>query len=296
MIPSPRTLGLIGSLALFASLACSGCSPSSGHPSAPPTQAPTDQDTGGPQDSQPDPRIAQVYNFKIVGTFPHDPTAYTQGLLWDEGHLIEGTGRAKESYLRKVKHDTGRVMRQATLRPTEFGEGVCRWKDTYIQLTWKAGDAIVWDAKGWYEIKRHNYKGEGWGLTVLNDQLVMSNGTSDLTFRDPETFEVLRTLPVRIFNPNSKEYVPIGKLNELEAIDGEIWANVYQDESIVRIDPETGYIASWIDFRGLQAQQDVEDENQEVQNGIAHDPATGRLFITGKYWPNLYQIELVEKP
>ncbi len=287
----PKTTAALLASALALALGCTtikSCAPSSGgsSPSADPGQ-----DAAGAPDEQ----SAKIWGYRVVKTYPHDKNAYTQGLLWDDGFLIETTGRPYQSFLRKVELETGKVVQSVDLPGALFGEGVAKWKGLYIQLTWQAGEAIVWDAKSFRELYRYKYEGEGWGLTLADDELVMSDGTSKLQIRDPKTFKLKREVPVTIWNSLKKAYVPVDNLNELEWIDGEVWANIYQDESIVRIDLETGYITSFVDFKGLQAKQKIRDKAQDVQNGIAHDPKTGRLFITGKYWPNLYEIELVER-
>lgn len=284
-----RTVLVSAAALLLGSAALVGCPTSSGGTA-------TDPATGSPPAAQDDAdeRAAEVLDYRIVETYPHDTKAYTQGLLWDDGHLIESTGRPGQSTIRRVDLETGKVVRSTRLPGSLFGEGVTRWKGFYIQLTWKTGQAIYRDARTLNEVYRIDYPGEGWGLTLADDVLVMSNGSSELQLRDPKTFELQERVQVTIWDVRRERYVPLDQLNELEWIDGEVWANVYQDESIVRIDLETGRVTALIDFRGLQAKQKVKDPSQDVQNGIAYDPETGRIFITGKYWPNLYEIEVVE--
>jgi len=262
------------------------CTPSSGSTAAddPPPTA----------DVEPDVRAPRRATFKILKTHPHDTKAYTQGLLWDEGHLIETTGRPGTSFLRRVDVETGEVLEQAKLPGALFGEGVARWKGVYLQLTWQTGEAIAWDRKTLTELYRYEYKGEGWGLTVADDVLVMSNGTSTLQLRDTANFELKKELTVRVWSSRNQKYVTVPDINELEWIDGEVWANLYQTEQIARIDLETGYVTGYVALDGLLARQKVKDPRQDVLNGIAHDPETGRIWITGKYWPNLYEIEVVE--
>lgn len=281
------SLQLQAALCLASALLLGGCTPSAG----------STEPGAVPQDAQPHPNVARRYGFKIKATYPHDPKAYTQGLLWDDGHLIESTGRPGESYLRRVELETGKAVQSAKLPGQEFGEGLAKWKGVYLQLTWKDGQAIAWDAKSLLELYRYEYQGEGWGLTLADDVLVMSNGSSRLQLRDPKTFEPAKPrghVDVTAWDLRTNRWAPVTDLNELEWIDGELWANLYQYELIARIDLETGRVTSYIDLTGLQARQGVRDVAQDVMNGIAHDPATGRLFITGKYWPNLYEIEVVE--
>ncbi len=228
------------------------------------------------------------YGYKIVARYPHDRRAYTQGLLFHDGSLYESTGRPAESSVREIELKTGKILRRHDLSPELFGEGLTLWKGLLIQLTWHAEVAIVYDRRNFQELYRKPYKGKGWGLTSDGKSLIMSDGTYTLSFLDPGTFEVQRKLKV------TSSGRPVWDLNELEYIEGEIWANIYQDEFIVRIDPKTGRVTGRIDLRGLQKMQGVEDKAQDVLNGIAYDPKNKRIFITGKYWPNLYEIELVE--
>ena len=285
MTTRPRTLALAGLIPALAAL-LTACAPSSGSTV---TEDPPAATTEGP-----DERLPRRSTFKILKTHPHDTKAYTQGLLWDEGHLIETTGRPGTSFLRRIDVETGEVLKQAKLPGALFGEGVARWKGVYLQLTWQAGEAIAWDRKTLTELYRYEYEGEGWGLTVAEDVLVMSNGTSTLQLRDPQNFDLQKELTVRVWSPRRQAYTPVPDINELEWVDGELWANLYQSETIARIDLETGHVTGYIALDGLLAQQKVKDPRQDVLNGIAYDPETGRLWITGKYWPNLYEIEVVE--
>jgi glutaminyl-peptide cyclotransferase len=289
-VSPPRPWAAVVLLAGLGLATC--CSPTAGGTNSTDGGAP--QVNGDPSDDTPDARQAKVWSYRIVHTYPHDVRAYTQGLLWHDGHLYESTGRPGESTVRKVALKTGKVVQRQDLDRELFGEGLTMWKGLLVQLTWQNGVAIYRDAKTLSELYRYEYTGEGWGLTLAKDELVMSDGSSRLQVRDPETFELKRHVDVKVWNPALERDMPLNRINELEWIDGELWANIYQDESIVRIDLETGRVTSWIDLSGLQVKQGVRDRNQDVLNGIAHDPETGRLFITGKYWPNLYEIELVE--
>ena len=263
----------------------------------------THEATGAPSDELPRQggegkaavTTVRVDGYEIVERYDHDRRSYTQGLVYHEGHLYESTGRQGESRVREWVPETGKVVLDQPLEYALFGEGLALWKGTLIQLTWKNGVAIVYDLRSLAELARHSYQGEGWGLCSDGSSLVMSNGSSKLLFRDPQTFAVQRELEVTFLHPDTRERTPLADLNELEVIRGEIWANVYQEDLIARIDPETGEVRSWIDLTGLQAKQGVRDPTQEVLNGIAYDAEGDRIFITGKYWPNLYQIRVVER-
>ncbi len=230
---------------------------------------------------------APVWGYRVLATYPHDPNAYTQGLVFIDGVLYEGTGRWGESELRQVDLDTGTVVQSLALDEEYFGEGIVVLDDRIYQITWKAGVAFVYDRETFERVETFTYPGEGWGLTTDGERLIMSDGSDRLTFRDPETFEALDTVEVRAAGQ------PVTRLNELEYIDGEVWANVYQTDWIVRIDPGSGDVVGWIDMRGLKPADDPRWAYVDVLNGIAWDADGGRLFVTGKDWPELYEIELV---
>lgn len=227
-----------------------------------------------------------IQTYEIVATYPHDKGAFTQGLFFWEGALYESTGRHGESTIRRVKIETGEVEQSRDLPPEYFGEGITRWQDTIIALTWRSGTGFVVDLETFSPIDAFGYPGEGWGLTSNDTQLIQSDGSPILRFLDPETFEIKDTLAVSL---NGR---PMRNINELEWINGEIWANVWQSDLIARIDPETGNVTAVIDFTGLFPDNARVQPNDDVLNGIAHDPETGRLFITGKHWPNLYEIKV----
>lgn len=233
------------------------------------------------------PPTTAVSGFRVLETYPHDPNAYTQGLVFVDGVLYEGTGQRGESELRRVDLETGTVEQANALDEELFGEGVVVLGDRIYQITWQSGLAFVYDRETFELLETFSYGGEGWGLTTDGARLIMSDGSDRLFFRDPETFEVLETVVVRDAG------LPVSNLNELEYIDGEVWANVYQTDWIVRINPATGEVIGWVDMRGLRPAGDPRWEQAEVLNGIAWDADTGRLFVTGKYWPELYEIELV---
>jgi glutamine cyclotransferase len=225
-----------------------------------------------------------VYGYQILNTYPHDAKAYTQGLVFEDGFLYEGTGKAGQSTLRKVELETGRVVQSHALSSQLFGEGITILDDRIYQLTWQNGLAIVYDKKTFAELSRFRYSGEGWGLTNDGEHLIMSNGTATLQFLDPKTFRVERRLIVQ------SQGRKLTHLNELEYVAGEILANVWYKDYIARISPRTGEITGWIDLQRLPAGR---RDREAVLNGIAYDAEKDRLFVTGKNWPKLFQIRVV---
>lgn len=226
-----------------------------------------------------------VHGYRVVERFPHDPEAFTQGLAWADGRLYESTGLLGRSSLREVELATGRVMRSASLPRWQFGEGLAVVGDRLIQLTWHAGEALVRDRGSLRRVATFRYAGEGWGLAWDGARLVMGNGSATLMWRDPHSFAELGRLTV------TDAGQPLGRLNELEVIDGEIWANVWGSERIARIDPASGRVTSWVELAGLRPEP-APGKPIDVLNGIAWDPAGRRLFVTGKLWPWLYRIEI----
>lgn len=227
-----------------------------------------------------------VYGYRIIRTFPHDPKAYTQGLVFHQGFFYEGTGLEGKSSLRKVDLRTGKIVRIHRLPDTWFGEGVTLWKGQLMQLTWKNRIGLIYDRHSFRLLKTFSYATEGWGLTQDGTQLIMSDGTDRLHFIDPQTLEEKRRVQVQ------DRGFPVRFLNELEYIKGEIYANVYMTDWIVRISPETGQVTGWIDLKGLLPEDDRK-RGAEVLNGIAYDAEKGRIFVTGKFWPKLFEIKLV---
>lgn len=223
----------------------------------------------------------------VVARYPHDPTAFTQGLLYHEGYLYESTGRRGQSSLRKVDVSTGRVEQMRRMPPEYFAEGLAEIDGRLIQLTWQSGEGFVYEIDDFTLTDRFRYDGEGWGLTEDGSRLIMSDGSAELTFLDPDTFAVMGSVTV------THEGAPIADLNELEFIDGEIWANIWYDDRIVRIDPETGRVLGWIDLSALYPA--AARSQEAVVNGIAYDDASDRLFVTGKLWPALFEIEIAER-
>jgi glutamine cyclotransferase len=226
-----------------------------------------------------------VYGYEVVRTFPHDPTAFTQGLVIRDGVLLESTGRAPSS-VRRVRLEDGVVLQKHELAPEYFGEGLTEIDGRIVTLTWNNGVGFVWNADDLRPVSRFTYAGEGWGLTHDGTRLILSDGSPNLRFLDPATFAETSRVPVTL---NGR---PLRQLNELEWIDGEVWANVWQTNFIVRIDPTSGHVVGIIDLNGLLPTGTVKDPNDDVLNGIAWDAANRRLFVTGKNWPSLFEIKL----
>ena len=231
---------------------------------------------------------AERLEVEVVAEHPHDRGAFTQGLLWADGHLWESTGEYGRSSLREVDPETGTVLRQVDVEPALFGEGLALVGDRLIQLTWRSGLALVYDRSTLGSVGEFIYPGEGWGLAWDGKRLVMSDGSSRLTFRDAKTFEEIGTLRVTLDGD------PLGSLNELEAVDGWIYANLWHDDRIVRIDPETGKVRAVIDASGLLSP--MERMGTDVLNGIAYDPRSKTFWITGKLWPSMFQVVFVAAP
>lgn len=222
----------------------------------------------------------------VVARFPHDPQAFTEGLVWHRGHLYESVGLEGHSDVRRVDLASGRVLARGAIPPALFGEGLAVWKDGLVSLTWHGGIAYRWNAATLKRTGAARYSGEGWGLTTLGDSLIRSDGTATLTVHDPRTLAVRRRIAVTL---NGK---PIDRLNELEAVDGAILANVWRSPYILRIDPASGRVTAIVDLRAIVAEVGISDDIEAVANGIAWDPAKRRLFITGKRWPTLFEIRL----
>ncbi|MBO6940559.1 MAG: glutaminyl-peptide cyclotransferase [Deltaproteobacteria bacterium] len=232
------------------------------------------------------PVVPVAYDVEVVARHPHDDSAFTQGLLWHEGELYESTGLVGRSSIRRWDLSSGQIT-QRTEVPDVFAEGLERVGDELFQLTWRDGLLLVYDRET-FELKRElEYEGEGWGLCFDGEHLVMSDGSHELTFRDPETFAVERRIQVR------KVGRPLRMLNELECVDGAIWANVWQRNDIVKIDPATGNVTATVDASGLLTF--AERRGADVLNGIAWIPERERFVITGKLWPAAFEIDLVER-
>lgn len=223
-----------------------------------------------------------IYRYRVINRYPHDRRAYTQGLLYDDGFFFEGTGQQGESSLRKVEVETGRVISQVNLDGSLFGEGVALLEDRLYQLTWTSKVGFVYEKETLRQINRIYYQTQGWGLTTAGDSLVMSDGTNVIWFLDRD-FNVLSS--VTIWDNKGM----VDNLNELEMIDGELWANIWQTDRIARIDPVTGKVLGYVELNNLLPRSDRAPET-DVLNGIAWDEKDRRLFVTGKYWPWLYEI------
>jgi len=235
-----------------------------------------------------------VYDVEVVAEYPHDPGAYTQGLFFADGFLYESTGINGRSSLRKVKLETGEVVQRTEFPVDVFGEGIAPWKDTIIGLTWIAETGFVFDLKTFAQKRSFAYRGEGWGLTSDGSRLIMSDGTAELRFLDPETLREIGRLQV------THKGRPLTNLNELEWIEGtdgtgEIFANVWLTDMIVRIDEKSGAVIGVIDARLLRARLGAAMGIDDVLNGIAWDAKSNRLFVTGKHWPKLFEVRLRER-
>jgi glutamine cyclotransferase len=237
--------------------------------------------------SQPIATAAQkvpTYTYEVVNVWPHDRSAFTEGLIYLKGIFIESTGIERHSTLRKVEPQTGRVLQQLTVSASYFAEGMTVLNGKIFQLTWQNHVGFVYDLNRFEKENEFSYTGEGWGLTTDGKSLIMSDGTSLIRFLDPVTFKVTRTIEV------TKEGQPLPRLNELEYIKGEIFANIWQTDGVARIDPGSGKVLGMIDFSGLLVPQDL--AGTDVLNGIAYDALGDRLFVTGKYWPKLFEVRL----
>jgi glutaminyl-peptide cyclotransferase len=253
------------------------------------TLAPDQTPTATPANAAPS-AAAKVptYTYRVVNVFPHDPAAFTQGLVYRDGIFYEGTGLRGQSTLRKVDPATGQVLQGVRLPDEYFGEGIAILGQRLYQLTWQENTGFIYDKESFELLATWSYEGEGWGLATDGQRLIMSDGSHELRFLDRETLAELGRLAVL-----DGDGLPVPRLNELEWVEGEVWANVWQTDRIARIDPASGRLLGWIDLAGLLPDEDRAAQRVDVLNGIAYDAATGRLFVTGKWWPKLFEIELV---
>lgn len=228
--------------------------------------------------------VAPVRSCRIIGEYPHDPGAYTQGLAFQGGFLYEGTGLNGSSSLRKVELKTGRVLKIKVLPRRYFGEGIAIRAGRIYQLTWRSGVGFVYDLRSFRPLDSFSYKTEGWGITTDGRRLIMSNGTDTLLFMNSKTYEVVKSIKVR------DGHKPVYLLNELEFINGRIYANIFGSDYLACISPESGLVLEWVDVRTLRSRFDY--DKADVLNGIAYDAKTGRLFVTGKNWPVLFEIKI----
>ncbi|WP_029086212.1 glutaminyl-peptide cyclotransferase [Brevundimonas aveniformis] len=225
--------------------------------------------------------------FEVVNVFPHDPEAFTQGLIYVDGRMFESTGRYP-STVREVRLEDGEILARTTLDLSLFGEGLTEIEGRLYSLTWQGGQGFIWDRDDLTDpIGTFRYEGEGWGLTDNDDQLILSDGTPVIRFLDPETFEVTRQVTVTFRGQ------PVSRLNELEWVNGQILANIWLQDLIVRIDPETGDVVGVIDLTDVFPAAQRARPRDDVLNGIAWDEDGQRLFVTGKDWPHLFEIRLV---
>jgi glutamine cyclotransferase len=228
------------------------------------------------------------YTYTVVRTYPHDRDAFTQGLQFVDGAFYEGTGLNGRSSIRKVKIETGEVLQKRDVPEAYFGEGITVWKNDLIELTWQSGVAFSYDRATFAPKRSFKYTGEGWGLTHDGQSLIMSDGTEFLRVLDPATFAERKRIKVTAAG------APLKNLNELEFVKGEVFANVWQTDYVARIDPSTGTVKAYVDFRGLLTPREV--AQADVLNGIAYDAAGDRLFVTGKLWPKVFEVKIVPKP
>jgi glutaminyl-peptide cyclotransferase len=228
------------------------------------------------------------YKVKIIRTFPHDTDAFTEGLVYSGGFLYESTGMNGKSSMRKIELETGKVVKKSDLPTQYFGEGLTEWEGTFIQLTWRSGKGFVYNRETFSIEREFSFSGEGWGITHDGKSLIMSNGSNRLTYLNPRTFEQERVLPVLSGDK------PIRLLNELEYIKDEIYANIWQKDFVARISPKTGEITGWIDMSDLRKELS-DGQRAEVLNGLAYDPEGDRIFVTGKLWSKLFQVEIASQ-
>lgn len=239
-------------------------------------------------------------NLQVVGSYPHDSKAFTQGLVYEDGFLYEGTGQYGQSTLRKVDPTTGKVLKQILFPKRFFGEGIEIVGDRIYQLTWQEGYCFVFDKSTFKLIEQFRYPGEGWGLAYDGEQLILSDGTPTLRFMDPKTFKQKGNVQVTDRDPKTSKTIFVQNINELEFVRGELWANIWQSTRIARIDPKSGKILGWIDG-SVFVPEELKSElsgptwkRDRVLNGIAFDDEKNRFFLTGKNWPILYEIKIVE--
>jgi glutamine cyclotransferase len=252
-------------------LTCLQCN---GNPPAAKNEPPADPNAPAPK-----------YGYEIVNIWPHDSNAFTQGLILMDGKLLESTGQEGFSSLRRVELETGKVIKKVDVPEPHFAEGIALLNGKVYQLTWQDKIGFIYDAQTFEKQGQFRYDGEGWGLTTDGQSLILSDGTNRIRFIDPSGFRVTKT--IQVLDQNR----PVNELNELEFVNGEIYANVWHDNRIAAIDPQSGRVKSWIDLNGLLPAGEVQDP-EAVLNGIAYDQASGKLYVTGKLWPHLFEIKV----
>jgi glutamine cyclotransferase len=230
-----------------------------------------------------------TYDYKVVRSYPHDAQAFTQGLLYRDGFLYESTGLNGKSSIRKVDLASGKVLQSKDIPPQYFGEGLTASGDTLVSITWQSQTGFVFDLKSFELKSQFSYPGEGWGLANSGKELVLSDGSATLRFLDPKTFLEVRRVKV------TADGIAVDQLNELEVVEGEIFANIWHTNTIARIDPASGKIIGWIDFGKLYPDAGKGPNGENVMNGIAYDAEKKRLFVTGKLWPKIYEVKIVPR-
>lgn len=270
---------LVGAIGLLLALAGAGCGGADPAPFESPRAAAPPQVGAAPI------RV-QHFGYEVVNTYPHDPGAFTQGLLYHDGALYESTGLNGRSSLRKVDLATGRILQRVEVPADYFAEGLALHQNQLYQLTWQNRLGFIYDLATFRVKRNFNYRGEGWGLATDQRSLIMSDGTHRLRFLDPENLDPQRE--VEVMDGDRQ----ISLLNELEFVRGEVWANIWQSDRLVRINPETGRVTGWVNLAGLLPAAD-RLTGVDVLNGIAYDATGDRLFVTGKLWPKLFEIRLV---
>jgi len=251
----------------------------------------SDNDTKNINDNKVENKIKQIEvrtsNIRILNKIPHDPMAYTQGLVYHKGFLYESTGHRGASSLRKIDPKTGEILKKASVPGRFFSEGICIYEDLIYMITWTSGKCFVYNIDSFEMIKEMNYNGEGWGLANYGKKLLMSDGSNVLRVIDPNNFLVEKNISVV-----DKNYNPISYLNEMENINGEIWVNIWMQDKIARINAETGTLIGWVDITSIR--EFVENRTQEVSNGIAYNKENEIIYLTGKNWEYIFVVQLVE--
>ena len=227
------------------------------------------------------------FTYQIVHAYPHDSLAFTEGLFYLNGTLYESTGLEGQSSLRRVQLESGKVLQRYELPRSYFGEGIVNWKDQIVQLTWQTQIGFIYDLKTFERKREFHYPGEGWALTQDGHRLIMDDGTAQIRFWNPESLEEMGRITV------TDHGQPVTSLNELEWVEGEIYANIWGTSRIARINPRSGKVVGWIDLSGLEESSGADANSDSVLNGIAYDAKAHRLFVTGKRWPKLFEIRLV---
>ena len=225
------------------------------------------------------------YGYQIVNMYPHDSNAFTQGLILTDGKFLESTGQEGFSSLRRVELETGKVLKKVDVPEPYFAEGIALLNGKIYQLTWQHQLGFIYDAQSFQRVGQFNYSGEGWGLTTDGKSLILSDGTNRIRFLDPSDFHVTKTIEVVDYKSTVRE------LNELEYVQGEIYANVWHDNRIATINPENGRVTAWIDLKGMMPEGELRDP-EAVLNGIAYDQANDKLYVTGKLWPRIFEIKV----